>query len=453
MVMRRLVVMGVAGCALVLVLAARPAHYPARSVSGQGIVQPAFPAYTHKATITWWDWSVNDDVIVKRFEQRYPSIHVIPRNVGGGVTEYTKLLTALKAGSGAPDVVQLVQSALPQFIAGGGLRDLAPLGAQRYRPYIMPWAWHLVTQGTSVYAIPVDAGPSALFYNSTIFKAYGLSVPTTWDQYLSAAATLHKANPRLYMTYFPPNNVEFFLNMAWAAGARPFVQTGSNSWTINLTSAPMLKVAAFWATMLKKGFAQSSAVWSAGWIKSVGQGQYASLIGAAWSPSFQLGPYVKPGAGWRAAALPQWAQGTFVTGNWGGSVYAVTTQSKYPAAALLFAAWLNTSREGIAWNVRPFDQGGRAIWPVGTSALEDQQLLNQPVAALDGQRIWRLFTQASRAVDTRWQWSPWTTYLADRYSAEIPKAIAGQESWAQALATIQHAVVQYAQQQGYTISQ
>ena len=228
MVVRRCVVMGIAGCALLLVLAARPASYPTRFVIGQGIVQPAFPTFTQKATITWWDWSVNDDIIVKRFEQRYPSIHVIPRNVGGGVTEYTKLLTAIRAGAGAPDVVQLVQSALPQFIAGGGLRDLAPLGAQRYRPYILPWAWHLVTQGTRVYAIPVDAGPSVFFYNSTIFKAYGLRVPTTWSQYLSAAATLHKANPRLYMTYFPPNNVEFFLNMAWAAGARPFVQTGAN---------------------------------------------------------------------------------------------------------------------------------------------------------------------------------------------------------------------------------
>lgn len=453
MVVHRLVVMVIAGCALLMSLAARPASQPARSVIAQGIVQPAFPAYTQKATITWWDWSTNDAVVVKSFETRYPSIHVIPRNVGGGVTEYTKLLTAIKAGSGAPDVVQLVQSALPQFIAGGGLRDLAPLGAQRYRPYVMPWAWHLVTQGKSIYAIPIDSGPSAFFYNSKIFKAYGLSVPTTWTQYMTAAATLHKANPTLYMTYFPPNDGEFSLSMAWAAGARPFVQTGSNSWTINLTSAPMLKVANFWATMVKKGYAQPIANWSAGWIKSLGQGHYASVIGAAWSPAFQLGPYVKPGSGWRAAALPQWSRGTFATGNWGGSVYAVTTQSKYPAAALLFAAWLNTSREGIVWNVLPFDKGGRAIWPVGKYALEDQQLLNEPVAALDGQRTWKLFTQASRAVDTRWQWSPWTAYFADRYTAEIPKAVNGQESWAQALATIQNAVAQYAQQQGYTISQ
>ena len=168
MMVRRCVVMVIAGCCLLLVLAARPASHPARSLVGQGIVQPTFPAYTQKATITWWDWSPNDDLIVQSFEKRYPSIHVIPNNVGSGSTEYTKLLTAIQAGSGAPDVVELVQSALPQFIAGGGLRDLAPLGAGRYQPYVMPWAWNIVAQGKSIYAIPIDSGPSVF---STIARS------------------------------------------------------------------------------------------------------------------------------------------------------------------------------------------------------------------------------------------------------------------------------------------
>ena len=65
---------------------------------------------------------------VKLFEKHYPSIHITVRNVGAGTPEYTKLLTVLKAGSGAPDVVQIEFERLPEFIATGDLRDLAPWG-------------------------------------------------------------------------------------------------------------------------------------------------------------------------------------------------------------------------------------------------------------------------------------------------------------------------------------
>lgn len=419
---------------------------------GAGLSQPSYPSYTQKATLTWWDWGTNDQAVVNMFEKKYPTIHVIPRNVGAGTPEYTKLLTAIKAGSGAPDVVQIEYERLPQFIATGGLRDLAPLGANRYRSYFLPWTWKQVSQGKAVYAIPVDSGPTALFYNSKIFSRYGLTVPTTWAAFQADAAKLHKANPHLYMSWFDPTGGGWFLSLAWAAGARPFVQTGSNSWRVDIASPQMEKVANLWGQMVQKGYVQPIAASSPDWIKSLSSGRYAAFIGAAWSPSYQLATYVKPNAGWKAAPLPQWPSGSFTTGNYGGSTYAVTTQSKYPSAALLFAAWLNTSQQGIRWNVLPGDKGGRGVWPTDNAALDNQQLLNQPVPILGGQRVGTLFAKAARAVDTRFQWSPWTTYFYDRYSAEASKAVKGQETWNQALATMQTAVSQFAQQQGYTVS-
>jgi multiple sugar transport system substrate-binding protein len=303
-----------------------------------------------------------------------------------------------------------------------------------------------------VYAIPVDSGPTALFYNSKIFTKYGLTVPKTWPGLLADAAKLHKANPHLYMSWFDPTGGGWFLSLVWAAGARPFVQTGSKSWRIAIASPQMQNVANFWGQMIQKGYVQPIAAFTADWSKALASGQYAAFVGAAWSPSYELAPYLKPGAGWKAAPLPQWSSGSFATGNWGGSTYAVTTQSKNPAAALLFAAWLNTSPQGIRWNVLPSDKGGRGVWPTQRTALENQQLLNQPAPILDGQRVGTLFAQAARAVDTEFQWSPWTTYFYDRYGAEASKAIKGQETWSQALANMQAAVSQFAQQQGYSVS-
>lgn len=420
--------------------------------SGVAVSHSPHPLSASRVTLTWWDWGTNDQAVVNTFEKQYPTIHVIARNVGAGAPEYTKLLTAIKAGSGAPDVVQIEYERLPQFIATGGLRDLAPLGTNRYRSSFLPWTWNQVSQGKSVYAIPVDSGPTALFYNSKIFTTYGLTVPTTWGAFQADAVKLHKANPHLSMSWFDPTAGTWFLSLAWAAGAHPFAQTGGNSWRIDLASPQMEKVANLWGQMLQKGYVQPVAAFTADWSKALASGQYAAFVGAAWSPSYQLAPYLKPGTGWKAAPLPQWSSGSFATGNWGGSTYAVTTQSQHAAAALQFAAWLNTSQQGIRWNVLPADKAGRGVWPTDNAALDNQQLLNQPVPILDGQRVGTLFAQAARAVDTGFQWSPWTTYFDDRYSAEAAKAIKGQETWNQALTNMQTAVSQFAQQQGYTVS-
>jgi multiple sugar transport system substrate-binding protein len=58
-------------------------------------------------TLEFWSWVGGLDNTVKDFEQAHPNIKIHVNNVGGGPVEYEKLQTALKAGSGAPDVVQI----------------------------------------------------------------------------------------------------------------------------------------------------------------------------------------------------------------------------------------------------------------------------------------------------------------------------------------------------------
>jgi multiple sugar transport system substrate-binding protein len=263
-----------------------------------GVTQLTFPPYTQQVSLTWWDWGTNDQAVVKMFEQHYPSIHVTVRNVGAGQPEYTKLLTVLKAGSGAPDVVQIEFERLPEFIATGDLRDLAPLGAARYATAFLPWTWNQVSRGKAIYAIPVDSGPTSLFYNTAIFSKYGLSVPKTWNDFLADAAKLHAANPKTYMTFFDPTGGSWFVSLAWAAGALPFRQTGANSWSINLTSPQFEKVAQFWGQLVQKGYAQAIGAFTADWSKNLASGRYASFVGAAWSPGYEIAPYAKPGSGW-----------------------------------------------------------------------------------------------------------------------------------------------------------
>ena len=64
-------------------------------------------ALSKPATITFWTWVPNIAQEIALFEKAYPKIKVKLVNAGQGLAEYTKLRTALKAGTGAPDVVQI----------------------------------------------------------------------------------------------------------------------------------------------------------------------------------------------------------------------------------------------------------------------------------------------------------------------------------------------------------
>src|SRR5579884_4513851 len=66
-------------------------------------------------TLTFWSWVPNLQQAVNLFEKSHPNIKVKLVNAGQGTPEYTKLRTALKAGSGAPDVVQIEFQYLPTF--------------------------------------------------------------------------------------------------------------------------------------------------------------------------------------------------------------------------------------------------------------------------------------------------------------------------------------------------
>lgn len=79
----------------------------------------------------------------------------------------------------------------------------------------------------NVYALPMDSGPMALFYNKKVFDKYKVKVPTTWDEYLTAARTLHKADPKAYIANDTGDAGET-TSLLWQAGSRPYKVDGTN---------------------------------------------------------------------------------------------------------------------------------------------------------------------------------------------------------------------------------
>src|SRR5215210_4707630 len=84
----------------------------AAKLIGQAEIDQAMSKPTE---LTFWTWAPDIDQEVALFEKKYPAIKVKVVNAGQGLDEYTKLRTALQAGTGAPDVAQVEYQYIPTF--------------------------------------------------------------------------------------------------------------------------------------------------------------------------------------------------------------------------------------------------------------------------------------------------------------------------------------------------
>ena len=177
--------------------------------------------------LTYWSWTPSAEAQVAAFEEAYPNVDVELVNAGTNTEEYTKLQNAIKAGSGAPDVVQIEYYAIPQFALSDALVDLSEYGLDELEDQYSASTWGAVNVDGKLVGLPQDSGPMALFYNKAVFDQYGIAVPTTWDEYVAAARQLHAADPTKYITS-DTGDAGFATSMIWQAGGRPFQIDGTD---------------------------------------------------------------------------------------------------------------------------------------------------------------------------------------------------------------------------------
>ncbi len=173
--------------------------------------------------LTFWTWVPNIQKEVALFQKKYPAIKVKVVNAGQGTPQYTKLRTALKAGTGAPDAAQIEFQYIPTFSLTKSLVDLRPYGAEALKDQFVPWTWQqVVGSGGEVWAVPQDSGPMGMLYRKDIFDKYGIAVPKTWDEFAAASRKLHAADPKVFMTNLAQSQAGVWFGLLWQAGVKPF---------------------------------------------------------------------------------------------------------------------------------------------------------------------------------------------------------------------------------------
>jgi multiple sugar transport system substrate-binding protein len=415
---------------------------PAQNVSQADIDK----AMSTPTTLTFWTWVPDIAKEVAVFQKKYPAIKVNVVNAGQGTPEYTKLRTALKAGTGAPDLVQMEFQYIPTFTLTKSLVDLRPYGAEADKSKFVDWTWKQVTgSGGEIWAYPQDTGPMGMLYRADIFDQYKISVPKTWDEFAAAAKKLHDANPNAYITNLASNQVGVWHGLQWQAGAKPYTVNGTTV-GLNVNDAPSKKLADYWGGLAKQGLISTDPDFTDNWFQGLNKGKYATWLTAAWGPVFLTGSAKSTAGKWRAAPLPQWSAGESKSGNWGGSTTAVVKGTKNAIAAARFAQFLNTDPE----TTKMFNTV-QSFFPATKPLLSEPSFTGQQAPFYGGQTVNKLFSDISNTVSTDFQWPPFLDQSVNDWTETVGKALADKSDVAAASDQWESRLVTYAKNQGFTV--
>lgn len=327
--------------------------------------------------LTFWTWAPNMDKVVAGWNAQHPEIQVTVNKPDGGDSAVTKLLTAIKAGSGAPDLMQAEYQKIPTLVAADALADISKQLDGGLSGHFPESVWKSVTLGSdAVYGVPQDSGPMQFYYRADIFKQLGLTAPATWDEYAQAARKVHASNPKRYLGTFSANDPGWFVGLAQQAGASWWGIDGE-SWSVSVDDEATLKVAGYWGGLVESGVIDNKPMYTPEWNAGLNNGTQVGWLSAIWAPGVLEGNAAATKGKWAMAPMPQWSTGQPATGNWGGSATSVTSQSKHPAEAAKFIEWLNTSPAAVGALVK---QSG--IYPADQPA---QSALTAPPAFFPGQ--------------------------------------------------------------------
>ncbi|TYL52806.1 ABC transporter substrate-binding protein [Agromyces mariniharenae] len=414
------------------------------STSGGGSADDLDAALEAGGELTYWSWTPSAEAQVAAFEEAYPNVDVELVNAGTNTEEYTKLQNAIKAGSGAPDVVQIEYYAVPQFALSDALVDLSQYGLDDLEDQYSASTWGAVNVDGKLVGLPQDSGPMALFYNKAVFDQYGIAVPTTWDEYVAAARQLHAADPTKYIAS-DTGDAGFTTSMIWQAGGRPFTIDGTDV-TIDLADEGTQKWTGVWNQLVEEDLLSTTPGWTDEWYKGLGDGSIATLVTGAWMPGVLESSVADAAGDWRVAPIPTY-DGTPVSAENGGGGQSVTTQSKNPALAAAFLRWLNSDPASIDVFL---ESGG---FPSTTAELEDPEFLSYESDYFGGQKINEVLTQASKDVSEGWSYLPYQVYANSIFGDTVGQSYANKADLNEGLAEWQRQLVDYGNEQGFTVSE
>lgn len=340
-------------------------------------------------TLTFWYWNRSiDDNLIQSVQKQFPGIRINAQKIGGDFK--SKLKTTLAAGSGGPDIVAFNDWVTELFPSADRFYDLYDLGAGDIEQDYLDWKWKLgVTPEGKMIALPMDTGPTALFYRADLFEQAGLpsdpeevhKLMGTWDDYFAAGQKLQEAlGGKVKLT----DNIGNIYTQVNAQSDKIYFDKNENF--IGEDSSSSMKKA--WDLAVKAsqmGLLANASTFSSEWNAAANNGKIASFVGAVWCKEILMQAAPDTSGKWRVARAPGG------DGNNGGSFLAIMKTSKHPQEAFDVIKWLQNPEN----QVTSFKEIN--LFPSAKKAL-DSDVMKQKEAFFGGQVTGEIFSESARNV-------------------------------------------------------
>jgi lactose/L-arabinose transport system substrate-binding protein len=148
-------------------------------------------------TLTVWVWDINKPIVeasIASFQEAYPDVQIEVLDLGNQNTYDRGLAGCAAGGLGMPDIYLIENNEAPVFWAQfpDCFTDLRELGAEDIYDLFPEFKWTELMVEETVYALPFDMGPTAIFYRRDMWEEAGVDVDTieTWDDFLAGALAI-----------------------------------------------------------------------------------------------------------------------------------------------------------------------------------------------------------------------------------------------------------------------
>jgi len=236
--------------------------------------------------VRFWAMGREGEVVsalIPDFEREHPGIRVDVQQLPW-TAAHQKLLTAF-AGDSTPDVCQLGNTWVPEFVALGALEPLdAPIArAALDAGDFFAGIWDTNVIGGRVYGVPWYVDTRLLFYRTDLFAQAGVTrAPASWAEWTRAlAAVKAHAGAGRYAMLLPSNEFEPLLALALQQD-EPLLRDAARHG--NFASAGFRRALAFYVALFRDGYApiataaEIANVWS-----EFGRGTFASFVSGPWN--------------------------------------------------------------------------------------------------------------------------------------------------------------------------
>jgi lactose/L-arabinose transport system substrate-binding protein len=302
-----------------------------------------------KGEITVAAWNDAADALeaeIPGFEKKYPGIKVTVQRV---TSSYDKIIPPLTAGVGAPDIVQIQARDFPNFLMKfpDQFVDLTDTLGSRKEEFAKA-AWVSVVKDNKVYGVPWDLGPTAVWYRKDYFQKAGIDPKslTTWDKFIQAGKQLQeKLGGKVKMTTFDlagtdtyPTTWQILMN---ELGGHFYNSKGE----IDLANPAAIQAMEMVKRMKDEGIVLNTPTWDDR-VRAVVNGDTATIIYPVWYAGTIRHQAKDQQGKWGVFPLPAFTEGGPNQANSGGSVMAITKQSKNKEAAWKFIEYSLLTNEG-----------------------------------------------------------------------------------------------------------